>query len=174
MTLANEHSYFPTPFFFLLAPTTTVLRPFSPCFATLWPRFGPISLLRLAPHLLVVCPASQICLYVQSVCFLSFLCTIQPIKFFLRTTNLLIVIIRTTRIMAFTARTGFKFCIWYRLECSVRTKKHKPMKEIFRNNLYQTHRPDLVEKCDRLIYLFIYFLAFRFSCRLVVKKRNIF
>ena len=31
------------------------------------------------------------------------------------------------------------------------------MKEIFRNNLYQTHRPDLVEKCDRLIYLFIFF-----------------
>lgn len=102
MTLANEHSYFPTPFFLLLAPTTTVLRPFSPCFATLWPRFGPISLLWLAPHLLVVCPASRICLYVQSVCFLFFLCTIQRIKFFLRTTNLLIVIIRTTRIVALT------------------------------------------------------------------------
>lgn len=103
MTLANEHSYFPTPFFLLLDPTITVLRPFSPCFATLWPRFGPISLLRLAPHLLVVCPAPRICLYVQSVCFLFFLRTIQRIKFFLTTTNLLIVeIIRTTRIMALT------------------------------------------------------------------------
>ena len=44
------------------------------------------------------------------------------------------------------------------------------MKEIFRNNLYQTHRPDLVEKCDRLIYLFIFFWLFDFHVAWWLKK----
>lgn len=48
-------------------------------------------------------------------------------------------------------------CMWYRLECRMRTKKYKSTEEIFRNNLYQTHRPDLAEKCDRLISFFFFF-----------------